>query len=248
MDARPVTVLEGEYNEGMDRICPQGGRRLGVVADVDGTAVLGNFVAGAVYYQPARDALLALDKEHGLFYLSANYKFKEMREYFAARGYPAAPLITRAWRHVDNYQVFCNGGYSYDACEAVFKLERLLYVRDRCADDARMVGLGDKFCDYMAYRSSGVCPFIVDYGKARRVNSEAMAGGKCKQFKEGFFYVTEGTLEGGVCPVVPEKYIQPLPRIVELAKKYLAGEIACGEWDPAHPPPPPEKKAEPTKQ
>jgi hypothetical protein len=228
-DTKPIPLTAGVFVARFEDICAANKMRR-VISDVDGTAVKGNFVTGATFVQEARDGLVELDKAYGVVFLSANYKFGAIREFFVKYGYPDAPLFARAWRHIDNYDFFCTAGFPYEACEAVYKMERIRYVRQSCKATAqRIVGLGDKFSDYLAYRLSGVCPMIVSYGRAQKDN-DTWRKTDCSADDGLFLFQNSGTQQGIMCPIVPDKFIMEWPQIVERTNLYLENKVECGQW------------------
>jgi len=221
---------EGVFSTPLESLCPPKGKKI-IIVDVDQTAVKGNFVKGNVaVHISARDGLNELATKYYLIYLSANFKFKEMKKFFEENGYPQAPIFSRGWIYIDDYTTFCRAGYPYEACEAIYKTEIMKFIKDYCGYSDRWIGLGDKFSDYVAYIYADACPIIVDYGNVFKVNA-AWGNRGCRPSSNGKFYrFASGPVVGTLCPIVPQKFIKGWHEIIRLIDKYMSGEVECGAW------------------
>jgi hypothetical protein len=203
-----------------------------VIVDVDQTTVRGNFVSRVEVHPQARAALLALDADHGVTYLSANFAVDRIARFLERTGYPQAPLIARPrnyWK--PDYSAWCAQGTRYDLCESAFKLDALERLRGRCPRrDLPLVGLGDKFSDYLAYEQAGLCPLIVRDGHVDETNARELAAG-CALDRDGrYAWLPDGKGLGERCAVVPERFLVGWDQAEARARAVLSGRVACGAW------------------
>ncbi|MFH1811300.1 MAG: hypothetical protein ABIJ09_21350 [Pseudomonadota bacterium] len=214
-----------------DQLC-RGDRPRQVIVDVDQTAVSGNFVAKVEVNPAAREVLRTLDQAHGVTYLSANFAIDRIVAFLDRTGYPQVPAIARPrnyWK--PDYGSWCKQGARYELCESSYKLDAIERMVQRCPQrDVPLIGLGDKFSDYLAYAQAGVCPLIVRDGHVLETNASEMAAGCTLDPDRRFAWMPDDRGLGDRCAVVPDRFVVGWDQIEARAEAVLSGSVACGAW------------------
>ncbi len=224
-----IGKLKGDYILRDDLLCADRKSVRSIYVDIDHTAVKGDFIAGAKPLDEAIDALNDLDQTYGIAYVSANFKGEEINEFLKANRYPVAPLFTRPLPFLPNFEEWCMQGEDFYVCDYVHKIGVLSYIKGACPPQKRLVGIGDRFADYAAYRESGVCPIMIPHPRQEKIL--AQYGPACDPVpRSGYFFYDLDNYRTRRCPIIPEKHIVPWNRVFETAKRYLEGKVECGEW------------------
>ena len=231
-DKRFDGAADDNWTRHSENIC-RDDRLRPIILDVDKTAIKGNFLNKVQVLEEARLVINNLDTRYGVIFLSANFAVDRMAEFFKRYDYPSdAPLFARPRNYWQaNYDQWCHLDQRYAVCESANKSAVIQSLKQRCAHNAPvMVGVGDKFSDYLAYRQAGLCPIIVPNGHVAEVNKKELQDG-CV-LKEGADYAWRDDGKGAIerCAVVPERYILSWDKIGENMDALLSGQVQCGVW------------------
>lgn len=231
-DARFDGAADNNWQRNLDNLCRDQALRP-IVLDVDKTSVEGNFL-NKVSLQPAvRDSIKALDAKHGVIFLSANFAVDRIAKFFVDFDYPVdAPLLARPrdyWQ--PDYEAWCHLDQRFAICESAYKSSVIQNLKSRCPKLAPvMVGVGDKFCDYQAYRQAGLCPIIVPGGKVVQTNASEREAGCVLREGADYAWRDDGKSDIKRCALVPERFIMSWEKAAPLIEALLDGSVTCGSW------------------